>query len=99
MPVGSGVEMSCILSAALRQACADVLGEPVQRVELIPVFDSSLAGPSTKHFHASCDNLLTPTLTLLVNEDQTYAVGVTQQCRGAIKVTRSLQTRIASFSI
>ena len=63
------------LPVALQAACAAVLGEPVQRVELIPLYDSHLSGPSPQCFHAACDKLRTPSLTLLVNDAQTYAVG------------------------
>lgn len=63
------------LSVALQVACAEVLGEPVHQVELTPVYDSDLSGPSPQHFHACCDDLRTASLTLLVNDAQTYAVG------------------------
>ena len=63
------------LSTALRVAIADVLGEPLERVELDPVYDSTHSGTGAQQFHASCDHLLAPTMTLLMNDSASYAVG------------------------
>ena len=69
------LSMSCDLSAALQTACAEVIGEPVQQVKLTAIYEAKLTGSSIKQFHDSCDSLEAPTLTLLVNNTQTYAVG------------------------
>ena len=74
-PSISSLEISRALSTALRVAVADVLGEPLERVELDPVYDSIHSGVGAQQFHASCDHLLTPTLTLLVDDSESYAVG------------------------